>query len=284
MNETVMNKTVESFLESLNIDINKFKALEGATVKRGADVNPILSRFAMFKAEKNYKLISIDDVLGYDYRCMDLGSDMISNLSRFFDGDGDNYHRRSVSMLEIPQSELMDKLYPSFSKEPIYVAEVDKGKYNISNNGMHRFHVLKIHFLDELSKLNPKDKNAIKNLTKKYSFVANVTELDYVKTYSAFLLKTLDKNLSLENHYDSNYGLTDKSRLINYLNDDEKILTDDQLIELVNKKLDKFMETAPRKDRKQFKEMINDAFKFESFKNYYNVTLKQNQKEEREWN
>lgn len=280
-----MNETIVSFLKSLNIDVNKFKALEGATVKRGSDVNPIISRFVMFKPEKEYKIISINDVLGYDYRCMDLGTDLLGNLSWFFDRDGDNYHSRSVSMLDIPQEQVMSKLEPSFTKEPIYVVEVDKEKYNIGNNGMHRFHIMKTHFLDELSKLNKNDKVAIKNLAEKYSFVANVSEIDYVKTYSAFMLKTLDNNLRIENHYDSNYELTDKVNLINYLKPDEEVvLTDEQLVQMVNKKLNKFLETAPRKDRKQFDELVKDACKFESFKNYYNDVLMQNQKGEREWN
>ena len=150
---------------------------------------------------------------------------------------------------------------------------------------MHRFHVMKTHFLNELSKLNPNDKNSIKKLKEKYSFVANVSELDFVKTYSNFLLNLLDNNLKLETHFNSSFEITDKSCLINYLNSEEKtILNDNQLIELVNKKMNNFLKTASRKEIKEFNEKVNNAFKFESFKEYYNFSLKQNEQGEREWN
>ena len=237
-----MNETIINFLKSLNIDLEKFNSLEGSRVQRDYDVNPILSRFTMYKAKKENKKISIADVAGYDYRYMNLSTNLLNNLSGFFDKDGDGYHRRSVSMLDIPQAQVMSQLDYSFKREPICVVEVDKGVYNIGNNGLHRFHIIKTHFLDELSKVNPKDKSAIKRLEDKYSFVANVSELDFVKSYSAFLLKLLDENIKLENHYNSNFELTDKSCLIDYSKADEKIiLTNDQLIEIVNKKINQFL-------------------------------------------
>ena len=279
-----MNETIINFLKSLNADLKQINSFEDCKIKRDYDVNPIISRNIIFKSKKENKKISIADVVGYDYRCMNLDTNLLNNLSWFFDRDGDSYHSRSVSMLDIPQNEVMEQLDYSFKREPICLTEVDSGKYNIGSNGMHRFHVIKTHFLNELSKINPKDKIAIKRLKEKYSFVANITEIDFVKTYSAYMLKLLDENLSLENHYNADYELTDKSCLINYLNPEEKVvLTDNQLIETVNKKLNKFLRTASRKEVKQFNETIKNSFKFESFKDYYDFTLNQNQKGEREW-
>lgn len=280
-----MNETVVNFLKSLNIDIKKFNFLEGAKVKRNSDVNPILSRYGIFNPSQEDMRVSINDVVGYDYRCMSLDTNLLENLSWFFDRDGDNYHSRSVSMLDIPQSQVMEQLNNSFKREPIYLIEVDKGKYNIGNNGMHRYHILKTHFLDELSKINPKDKEAIKTLQEKYSFDAKISEIDFVKSYSAFLLNLLDKNLALEIYYNDDFELTDKTQLINYSKPEEKkVLTDEQLIEVVNKKINYFLKTANRKEIKEFKEVVKNASQFESFKNYYDVSLKQNQQGEREWN
>ena len=279
-----MNETIVDFLKSLNINLSRFNSLDGSSVKRGYDINPILSRFAIWKIKQEDKVISINDVVGYDYACMNLDNNLLENLSRFFDRDGDNYYRRSVSMLEIPQNQLMEQLAYSFKREPICLQEVDKGVYNIGSNGMHRFHVIKTHFLDELSKLNPSDKSAIKKLEEKYSFSARVFEIDYVKSYSSFMLHFLDDNLKLEIHFNENYELTDKSCLIDFSKSDKKtILTNDELITMVNKKYNHFLKTANKREINQLKEVLKNALKFDSFKNYYESILKQNEQGEREW-
>ena len=280
-----MNETIRNFLNLLNIDEEKFNSLEGSKIKKDADVNPILSRFVLYKNREDNKKVSVADIVGYNYQSLGLNNELVSNLSNFFDKDGDNYHRRSVSMLDIPQSEIMNELDYSFKREPMCLLEVDKGVYNIGDNGLHRFHILKTHYLDELSKLDASDKNAVKKLKEKYSFNANVSEIDYVKSYSAFMLRLLDKNLNLESHYDSNYELTGKSRLINYEKPEEEIiLTDEQLVEMVNKKYNQFLKESSRKEAKRIKEIIKESSKFESFTEFYDLALNQNQKGEREWN
>ena len=282
-----MNETVQKFLETMNVDIEKFNLLEESQIKNDKDVNAIISRFSFFKPKKENKKISIADVVGYDYGWRSLeGGSIINNLSGFFDKNGDSYHSRSVSMLDIPQGEVIKQLEYSFKKEPICLIEVDSGKYIIGNNGMHRFHVIKMHYLNELSKLNPHDTASIKKLREKYSFNSNVSEVDFVKTYSAFMLSLLDQNLKLESHYNKDWQLTDKVNLINFQNSDEKIiLTNDQLIEMVNKKMKQFLKTASRKERGQFNDKIKTAYEnFDSFKAFYDYSLKQIEKEGSEWN
>ena len=280
-----MNETIREFLKSLDINYNKFNALEGSQIKRSSDINPILSRFIISKIKTETRKVSIADVVGYDYQCINLDRNLLNNLSRFFDRDGDGYHRRSLSMLDIPQEEIISQLESSFKKEPICLQEIEKGIYNVGNNGLHRFHVIKTHYLNELSKL--KNKNDAKKLRDKYSFDAEITEVDYVKSYSNFLLRMLDKNLALELHYDSNYEFTGKSCLVDYSNpdlDEKVVLTDDQLQNLVNKKINKFLRNASPIEKKEFDELLKRAFKYESFKNYYNDILKQNQNGGFEWN
>lgn len=279
-----MNETIFNFIKSLNLDVEKINTLEGCKIKRAYDVNPILARYTLYKNRDKGQRISIADVVGYDYGYMDIGTNLINNLSNFFDREGDTYHSRSVTMLDIPQNQVMKQLKDSMEIEPICLIEVDNGVYNIGSNGMHRFNVMKIHYLNELSKINPKDKYAIKELNEKYKFNAKVSEIDLVKSYSSFLLNLLDKNLSIENEYDENFNFTGKSCLINYAKpNDEKILTNEQLMELVNKKINKFLDTASKSEQKQFKQIIKDATKYESFNEYYNQSLKQISKGEQEW-
>lgn len=280
-----MNETIRNFLELLNINYDKFNSLEGSKLQKASDINPILSRFSMFKTKSEYKKISVADIVGYDYHYMDSEPNLLNSLSNYFDRNGDGYHSRSVSMLDIPQEQIMTQLDSSFQKEPMSLMEVDNGIYNISSNGLHRFHVIKTHYLNELSKLNPNDKTGIKNLKEKYSFIANVSEIDYLKSYSAFLLNILDNNLAIELHYNSDYEFTGKICLTDYSKDDEKtILDDNQLKDFVNKKINKFLRTASHSERKQFDEILNRASKYESFQNFYNDMLKQNQSGGFEWN
>lgn len=280
-----MNETIINFLKSLNINEEKVNSLDESRIKNNFDVNSILANFVIYKSQRKIANVSIANIVGYDYNCMDLGTNFFNNMSNFFDKDGDNYHRRSVSMLEIPQNQIMNQLKPSFEREPICLLEVDKGVFNIGSNGLHRFQVIKSHYLDELSKINSKDINSLKNLREKYSFPANISEIDYIKSYSSFILNLVNKNLRLENHLNSNYERTGKSCLINILNPNEKnILSNDQLLEVVQKNINKFLKTASKKEVKNFNETIKNASKFESFKNFYDFDLQKIQEGELEWN
>lgn len=281
-----MNNTILNFLKSLNINYDKIDSLEASQVKNVADVNWVISRYSFFKPKSETKLISIEDVVGYDYSWRGLSKgNLINNMSDFFDKDGDSYHSRSVSMLEIPSSQVMQQLDYSFMREPIHLSEVDSGVYNIGNNGLHRFHVIKVHYLNELLKLNPQDKIAKKHLREKYSFMANVSEIDFIKTYSAFLLKSLNNNIQVETYYNEKYELTDNVCLTLNDNYDEKIiLSNEQLIDFVNKQMKTFLKTAHKKEKNLFMDKVKLAYdNFDSFKNYYDNILKQKSQEEIAW-
>jgi len=56
-------------------------------------------------------------------------------------------------MLDYSSEEIIEKLSSSFNDEPICVQEIDKGKYAISTNGMHRYSVLRAHYLLELQRV-----------------------------------------------------------------------------------------------------------------------------------
>ena len=98
------------------------------------------------------------------------------------------------------------------------------------------------------------------------------------------MLSLLDRNLKLQSHYNEDYELTEKTCLISDYDFDEIVLTNDQLIELVNEKIKQFYKTASKSEKDRFNEIVKTASKFETFKEYFNVSLKESQKGEREWN
>lgn len=270
-----MNETIKKFLNRLDIDVEKFDSMQAARIKSGADINSVISKFHLYQCGDTMT-VSIGDIVGYDYWDYGFGNlNIISNLSDFFDENGDAYHRRSVSMLEIPEEELFAQLNASFVREPICLKEVEKDVYNISQNGLHRYNVLRVHYLNELSKLNLQDENAKKALDEKYSLQAYVVKLDFVKTYSAFLLNLMDDDIVAENHYDEDWNLTEKVCLSSYSAPERKlILSNTELIDYVNIQMNNFLKNASREEIDRFDKQACEAYdKFESFRQYCDKNL-----------
>lgn len=271
-----MNKTVENFLESLKVDIEEFSALESAKIKNRYDVNSIVAEFKLLMPKMEKRIVSIADVEGYEYENYGLSDNIIYNLSHFFDAESGGYQSRSVSMLEIPTSELMNKLSKSFVNERVHLNEVDKGKYSIGNNGLHRFNVMKMHYLCELKKLDANDNQGREALRKKYSFEADVSQIDFVKTYSSYILSLVNDKIKITNHFDEDYSITDKVRLYDYSSEQtkEEHLTREQLVEVVKSEVSKFLQRASEEEIDDFKKLLEEkCTRFESLKEYYNDVL-----------
>lgn len=266
-----MNDTILDFLKLLDIDYVDFCKMQGSQIKTGRDINKIAARFSIFKPDRVVKKVSIADVVGFSGA---EETDLVNSMPQFFDRDGDGYHSRSASMLEIPSSEIMEKLKPSFTREPMHLVEVDKGIYNIGNNGMHRFHVLKMHYLHELSQLKQKDGAGATKLKDKYSFDAVVSELDFIKTYSAYVLYLINPDITVINQsvnwkYTGNAAVTFDSQP-----GKEIILSDSELIEFVKSQIKSYLKNASRKESKSYSEQIRESAQtYDSFKNYYESNL-----------
>ncbi|MFQ6752391.1 MAG: hypothetical protein ACLRFL_02350, partial [Clostridia bacterium] len=101
----------------------------------------------------------------------------------------------------------------------------------------HRYHVLRFHYLNELSQINSNDKEKIQELKDKYKIPIEVTETDYVKSYSYFILKTINSKLRIDVEYDENYCKTGNSEL--RLEDEKRILTDEELLDFLVRKIDR---------------------------------------------
>ena len=179
-----MNDTVREFFKFLDVDPDAIASLEKSKIKNANSVNPILFNWAIYKPGYPFKPISIEDIVGHDRRTQ--GS-LVYDLQNYFDRDGDGYYKRSVSLLNINSEELMNKLANSFMGDPVHVNEYDENVYGIGSNGLHRFHVIKMHYLTELLR----DPQAERELRKKYTFPVKVTSLDFTKTYSSYLINSL---------------------------------------------------------------------------------------------
>lgn len=209
--------------------------------------------------------VCLSNILGYDYNWRNIRRENIFyNLNHFFDKNGDGYHSRSVSMLEYTSSEVVDKLKKSFEVEPILVDEINPNQYIISTNGLHRFHVLKIHYLTELANAALSDNVKIDEINAKYTIPVQVCKVNYFRTYCNFMLNAIFENVWVSEERDSNFNKTGKMK-IEY-QDNKLILTDDEVITLINDNLYKnsyFCSTIVENYYKKygtFKEFIDENF------------------------
>ena len=278
-----MNKTIQEFLEKNNIDYPALQQEGLLKVKSASDVNYIIARNRIFKNSYKKTRISIADILGYEYKFQGLtGQDFIYNMSNFFDIEGSGYQARSISMLNYPTDEVVDKLKPSFSREPMKIIEADKGgKYVIGDNGLHRYHVLKAHFLKEMFALSLDDKEGYNALKEKYTFVVSLCELDFTKTYSSYILKKI-ANFKGESipyfsaELDQDYNYTGKLKITTSEPENELVLNDEQLIKFVQDRFNEYINDksiSSHKKQDGLSLIMANYEMFDSFREYCDKNL-----------
>ena len=155
-------------------------------------------------------------------------------MQDIFSENGTKYQVRSNSMLEYTSDNILQGLEKSFEIEPIRICEILKGKYLINVNGRHRYSVLKIHYLSQLSKCKTSDE--IYKLKLKYTIPVIVEELDVIKTYSQYLLHIINPNLIMEEEIKN--SLRTGSTVIEDENGKLTIYTDKELLQYLKKTID----------------------------------------------
>ena len=295
-----MSATIDNFIEKQNIDLKKIAQLREKVVLSAKDINPIIYENRISKPDEVLKKVSIADILGYRYSHLkrefeydggnSIENDSIENyygvyeyhcnnfmlMSNFFDEKGDGYKIRSLSMLDYSTEEVMDKLADSFKSEPLRLEEADEGKYVIGGNGLHRYNVLKAHYLKELSMLDKDDEKGRQALREKYTIEAYVYEIDYTKTYTASILKIIqpyqDIKFDLYLDRDENWNFTGNT-VVQSVGDikAKKVMTDEQLVQFLDNQISEFVEEYGN----DFNVMddidynLSKLQSYESFKKYY---------------
>ena len=278
-----MNKTILKFIANQDINMGKIEKLNEKRVNSLNDINWIVERYNLLKNGYIPKKVCIADIEGYNYAFMNLDNkNIINNMPFFYDEEKDGYATRSLSLLDITSQDIIDKLEYSFKRDPICLNEADEGKYVIGTNGLHRFHVIKAHYLKELSLLNKNDTKSIEQLNKKYTFETLVSEVDFYKTYSSFLLQTIarfqDRNIDVSSDYDMYTGLTGNVVFKNYDEGTQTVLDDKKLSLVLKDSLENFLsdKSISKKKFKEFFEIIKDAQeKYASFNKFCEENLKE---------
>lgn len=262
-----MNKTIEKFLVNNHVDVEN--ATGDFSIKSHSDINPILDRYYI-PGQRTKKEISIANILGYSYNCFGLSRNLIDNLDHFFDGEGTSYQTRSVGMMAMERDECVSKLKQISINDTVYVRECENNQYIITNNGMHRFHVLRFHYINELNNIDITDKTQVAKLKEKYTIPVECQETDYVKTYAYYILSKLHNGVKMSCEYDSDYEITGRV-VIEYL-DKKRVYTDGELLELLKYEIGKNIEKLS-KHLNTFEYYMENLPTFKNFLEQNNINL-----------
>lgn len=191
----------------------------------------------LISLDREPKNISIADIVGYDYTFANTitTSDIFKSFPNFFQKNGDSYHTRANGMLEYTSDNMIQKLLRSFKEEPIKLVGATKGKYVIDVNGLHRYTLLRSLYLIELSKLGD-NQEEIEKLNAKYTIPVEASEIDFIKTYSHYILSMLGIVRYVSKEFNDNYKATGRAK-VEFSNKDKMIMTNAELLELVTKTL-----------------------------------------------
>ena len=219
-----MSKELMEFIQKHNIDIDSI--YDELRIYSEGEINHIIANNRL-NGGSSVEMVSIADIIGYQYDWRGLSNNIAKNFSGFF-GRADEYHSRSIGMLSYSSDEIIEKLSPSFDKEPITILELDRGRKVISDNGLHRYTVLRLHYIHELNKVKG-NKEKEEELRQKYTIPVEVTKVDLLKTYCQYIISFISLDaISLLNDYDDYYKPTGKVRACS--SNETIILDDEQLL------------------------------------------------------
>ena len=174
--------TTISFIISHDIDEDTMSKDEEAIVYSPEEVNRIIKEnYISETGNKEKKRVSISDIVGsYDQRSG--SSNILDTMSRYYRYDGDNYSTRDNDYLNF---ESFEEALKKLKDKPIEVKEYDKDNYVVSDDGIHRFIILKMLYLDDYEK----GKVTAKKLKSDYMVPVIVEKPDLELTYSQFIIR-----------------------------------------------------------------------------------------------
>lgn len=257
-----MSVGARKFLERNNI---KLEDLE-QSIYEAKDINQILDRYRV-STRITLEQICVRDILGYDYSWRGESNNLLNSFYSYFDTAGDTYHSRANGMLEYDSSEIVDKLGYSFRVEPIEVDEIEHGMYIISNNGIHRFNILKVSYLGELGKCDTDEEKKV--IDSKFTIPVKVQKADVFKSYCNYLLNNFGNE---KVHYWLSCDKNDSSLCRVRVGTEEMFFNEEQLGTYVKKNISSEFTNDP--------EIIYFSQKYSSFGNFMSdfVNDKNNQK------
>lgn len=220
-----------------HIDINKLISSGQSVTSPIFDHESILFRNKVFDNIINED-VSIGDVSNYD----DGNCDTLDRLAELFRTGGSDRQTRSLSMLKLSSRNALEILERSFAEEPIVLFE-NNGKYEVGDNGNHRFVILRTLYDSELVSGVSKEE-----LDEKYKIKVRAWHTNHFRSYCNYLLKLFSGG-SVRIFMSSENG----NAILRY-DDVDTEATDEEVLSLLKNEFD-----LEKEDDKRFKKLREDA-------------------------
>ena len=250
------------FVAKNKVNVDKLLELEESTIKFPNQENPILKRYGIVTSGIDAK-VSIGEIVGYSEFHLNSGdnNNILFTMKNFFDRKSNGYKARSIGMLDFESGEdALKKLEKSFEEEPLSVEQLGENKFYISSNGLHRYTILRLHYLNDLIKENI----SLEELNKKYQIPVSLTKYQKFNSYCNYIINKCQAG-ELRQLYNEHGDLTgelkfckdnteeiiDKNRLKEIT---EKILNDNSSSEAMSKIKESYIEVS------DFKNFIDTYF------------------------
>ncbi len=230
--------TNENFIERNKINVEEISKKVDCINHSISEINPIINDYGIYPSNMvSRREISLADIIGYvpttGMFIDGYDENFFKSLPQIFNENGDTYHSRSTSLLQINSDEIMEILKESFEKDPIIVQSIGNNRFVVYSNGMHRFITMKINYIKELAE-SQNDYGKQVQLKHKYTFPVVCYDFDKCKTYSNFLLQCFDLNVdSAFLEVDEKSSQYTGNTIVKYLDGKEEIFNDESLIKLV---------------------------------------------------
>lgn len=235
-----MNECNKRFLERNGIVIEDICTRIDCHIYSREEINPIIAQYGFQKPEER-DMVSVADIVGYDTFERSQNTNIFLSMDRFFAEEGTTYSTRSTSMLQYDKENIIEALKQSFKNEPISLIETGEGTYTVLTNGLHRYTLLRALYLSEAAQANGNIKK-LAELSKKYTIPADVTGIDFDKTYCKYLLKKVksdDKEwnvVDVRTEYDSN-NIPTGNAVIEYGSGEKEVLSNELLLTLTKERV-----------------------------------------------
>lgn len=225
-----LSSTTIDFVKSFDFDVEKFMYNPNNDYLTSFDINYIIDKYGVFDGVNETKNISIADIVGYnsfDSNNEYSRKNILHTFENFFKKGGDGYHTRSLSLLEYKSGEqLLSELEKrNDDTKDMKIRYIDDGKYIVSGNGLHRFTVLRFHYLLDCMK---QEKSA-EELRELYKIpVQFVSKTNYKHTYCNYIIQKANSDISYISFYNP------EKITIEYKSTEQKLIVDENgLIELM---------------------------------------------------
>lgn len=230
---TRLSQTTIDFIKTLDFDVEAFMSDPSNDYQTSFMINPIVNRYGIFDYLNERTTISIADLVGHDAPWNydgHKGSNILYTFANFFKKNGDGYHTRALGLLEYKSGEelLEELMMRSQDTIDMKIRQIEEGKYIIFGNGLHRFTVLRFHYLLDCMK-KEKSKEELREL---YKIPVTIdSKINYINTYCNYLIKIANPEISSIKFYNEN-------EIIVHYNSEEKKINEEILLNLAIESID----------------------------------------------